>query len=479
MIRTSLIRTSLIRISLIRTSPAIRTSRTIGSMASARWVVVGAGSAGCVAAGRLSEDPDRSVVLLETGTIGVDGALPAAVAGPDFLAALAVPGVTHEGLVASRTSGGPTTPYARGRGLGGSSLVNAMVALDPDPATMPTVGDAELAAGRGAVALGMEVPADDELGPIDRCLLAAAPDAERVLLTRKDGRRHTSAEAYLRPAAGRGNLSVRVGALVDRVEFDGRRAVGVRLADGELVDADRVVLAAGAVHTPAVLLRSGVDTPGVGDGLQDHPSATFTLGLRDSGDATADGLVCGSLLRRDPIQFLPMNHVGVAGFAALLVALMRPAGRNGSVRLADDDPASQPIVDFALLEDPGDLAALVVGVREALELLRTPPFDRVVADVYLDAVGTTAAELDDESSIADWLRRSVGDYVHATGTCAIGDVVDEHGRLHGYDGVLVCDASVFPTITDVNTHLPTTVMAEVLTARWRRADGELPRTRRA
>lgn len=109
-------------------------------------------------------------------------------------------------------------------------------------------------------------------------------------------------------------------------------------------------------------------------------------------------------------------------------------------------------------------------MREALDLLRTPPFDKVIAEVHLDGlddVGTTAAALEDDASIDEWLRRSVVDYVHATGTCAMGAVVDDHGRLRGYDEVLVCDASVFPTIPDVNTHLPTTVMAEALTARWR------------
>ena len=268
----------------------------------------------------------------------------------------------------------------------------------------------------------------------------------------------------------RKNLVVRVDSPVDRVVFDGRRAIGVLLTDGEVMPADRVVLAAGAIHSPAILLRSGVDTPGVGVGLQDHASAPLTLQLLDGAVGAPGELAIGTLLRRDPWQFLPMNHLGAAapGLGLLMTALMRPRGRAGTVRLGSDDPLVDPLVDFALLDDPVDVAALVAGVRTALELLAAPSFQEIVEEVYIDAFGTTRRALRDDDSIEQWVRHAVGDYVHASSSCAMGTVVDGDGRLVGYDGVYVCDASVFPSIPDVNTHLPTTMLAERLSARWLR-----------
>ena len=253
--------------------------------------------------------------------------------------------------------------------------------------------------------------------------------------------------------------------------LDGRRAIGVRLADGDMIAADHVVLAAGAIHSPAILLRSQVDTPGVGMGLQDHPSAPLTLLLRDGAAASPGQLAIGTLLQRDPWQFLPMNHLGVAvpGLGLLMAALMRPHGRAGTVRLASDDPTVDPQVDFALLDDPRDVTSLAATVRVALDLLATAPFREIVEEVYIDALGTTSAALSDDASIERWVRGAVGDYVHASSTCAMGTVVDDDGRLVGYDGIFVCDASVFPSIPDVNTHLPTTMLAERLSARWLRS----------
>ncbi len=432
-------------------------------------VVVGAGSAGCVLARRLSDDPGRTVVLIEAGADLAPSDLDAALGGPDFLAALDVPGRTFPSLLATRATGGPPSVYRRGRGMGGSSAVNAMVALRGDAALYRSWGWHDATAAWAAVELPEEPVDPSELGAVDRALLGAAPDAEIARLTRRDGRRVTSAEQSLWPVLERENLEVRVDSPVDRVVFDGRRAVGVRLADGTVAPADRVVLAAGAIHSPAILLRSHVDTPGVGAGLQDHPSAPLTLQLIGGAVGSPGSLAIGTLLQRDPWQFLPMNHLGAAapGFGLLMAALMRPSGRAGSVRLASDDPAVDPIVDFALLDDPRDVASLIAGVRVALELLAAPSFREIVVEVYLDAFGTTSAALRDDEAIERWVRTAVGDYVHASSSCAMGTVVDDDGRLVGYDGLYVCDASVFPSIPDVNTHLPTTMLAERLSARWR------------
>jgi choline dehydrogenase-like flavoprotein len=439
-------------------------SATVGSMAS-RWVVVGAGSAGCVVAARLSEDPGREVVLVEAGPDLQRDAVPSAVAGPDFLATEALV-ERNDSIVASRVRGGVPTPYRRGRGSGGSSVVNAMVALrgDPDRYRMWGWDDVDIAWSR--VQIPVEPAAEHELGPVDRALLAADPHAVIAPLTRRGGRRVTSVEAYLWPAEGRPNLEVLTGVTVDRLALDGRRVVGVVTADGEQLEADRVVVAAGAIRSPWLLLRSGLDTPGIGDGLQDHPSAPLTLVLRPAATAEPDSLVIGAIRQRDGIQFLPMNHVGAAapGIGVLLVALMTPKSRAGTVRVGPD---GAPVVDLALLDDAADLDDLARGVEQAIDLLRSPPFTDVVEAVHVDGLGTGLDALDSHQAIRDWLPGIVGDYVHASSSCAMGTVVDADAAVVGYDGVHVCDASVFPAIPDVNTHLPTTMLAERLCARWR------------
>jgi len=430
------------------------------------WIIVGAGSAGCVLANRLSADGTRTITLLDDGPALEPGLVPAGIAGPSFFRAMAEPGRLHQDLPAIRATGMEPTLYQRGRGIGGSSAVNAMVALRGSPEIYLGWGwtDADEAFDR--MLLHTELATDDEIGAVDRAL-RSDPRCAPTLLTRRAGVRFTAAHAYLWPVVDRPNLTIRPDAAVDQILFTDRAATGVRLVDGTEITSDRVILAAGAIHSPTILLRSGVDTPGVGQGLQDHPSAVFTLALNDMAHGPGDIVPITSTLheRVDDhlLQLLPMSNLGpapeAAGLGALMVALMTPVGRAGSVTV---DSHGSPVIDFALLDDDRDLAGLTAAVRLGIDVLNSDAFTSIVQAAYIDDIGTTTDALDSTDAITRWLRSSCGDYVHATSTCAMGTVVDDVGSVHGYERLSVCDASVFPTIPDANTHLPTTMLAERL-----------------
>ena len=216
---------------------------------------------------------------------------------------------------------------------------------------------------------------------------------------------------------------------------------------------------------PAILLRSGLTDSGVGTGLCDHPAAAFTLQLRDPSGAGA--LATSGLLDLDPIQVLPVDHLGADAppeLAVLLVALMRPLGRSGGVWLASDDPTVHPHVDFDLLSDERDVEHLCDGVEAAISLLQTARFRAAVESVFIDDVGTPISALEDRTAIADWLRHRSADYVHAASSMA--DAVGPDGRVTGHEGLTVADASAFPTIPNVNTHVPTMMLAERFVQQW-------------
>jgi 5-(hydroxymethyl)furfural/furfural oxidase len=287
-------------------------------------------------------------------------------------------------------------------------------------------------------------------------------------------------DAYLEPARPRVNLEIRGDTLVDRVLFDGRRAVGLRTAAGEEIEAGEVILSAGAIHSPAILLRSGIG-PGsglaVGSNLADHAMAPIRLTLSEDGQpASTSGSVVGAMLRYtsrlagtgpNDMQLVWMSPMGsgpdAAALALLLPAVMQVFS-TGEVRLRSDDPADDPVVEFRLLSDERDRVRLCDGVRQALELVRQPAMAAIITEVRLgDAlVGHEPARAD----IDEWLANSVIDYVHAAGTCRMGRVgdpaavVDAACRVIGLEGIRVCDASVIPELPRANTHLTTVAIAE-------------------
>jgi choline dehydrogenase-like flavoprotein len=303
---------------------------------------------------------------------------------------------------------------------------------------------------RDRVLITEEQPGPSELGPIDRALLAAAGDATVARLARRSGVRINAATAYLDVASDRVNLDVVTGSLVERVILAGSRAAGVALADGTVLHADRIVCAAGAIFTPALLMRSGVEVAGLGTGLRDHVGRVIELTLRGPDESVRHDLVTAAVLRRGAVEVVAMNHLGAAspGHAALLVGLLVNQ-RRGSVRLdasRPDDPTAPPVVDFGHLGE-ADAVRLSAGVTLAEELVGTTPFTDVVNDVRV--------------------VEGFGGYAHATSTCAAGVVVDEHGAVRGYDDLFVGDASVLPALPACGTYLPVVLLAERLASSWR------------
>jgi choline dehydrogenase len=369
------------------------------------WLVVGAGAAGCVVAGGLARRAGTTVTLVEAGPLDVA----AGVRSPSFFDALAEPGWTFGG------------PFVRGRGWGGSSAVNGMVVgVDDPPAPLP-----------------VEVVADGERGPIGRALLAAAPDAVAARLARRDGVRVTAADAYL-AAIDADRLTV-VAGTVERVVTAGGRAAGAVLADGLTVEADAVVLCAGAIGTPGVLLRSGLGGPAVGTGLRNHPGVPVLLRRREPA-ADVHAPVIGAVLRRGDVQVLALDHLGPdePGWGMLLAVLMTSTSR-GAVRLGEGG-AEEPEWDL----DARDRARLAQAALVATGLAEDEAFAAVVDDVEIG---------DGPAGVFHWCS-----------TCAVGRVVDEQGAVRGVGRLYVADASAFPDLPRDHLYVPTLQQAARIAA---------------
>lgn len=452
-------------------------------------VLVGAGSAGCVMAARLSEDPARSVLLVEAGPDYRPADLPEGLRdglhGPDV--------ASHDwGLTA--TVGERRLDVPRGRVVGGCGATNAAFALRGAPADydswklpgwtfadiLPTFvamerdldfGDADYHGAAGPV------PIRRYLGAEQSAIAAAATEAliangvaaipdhnapgavgvAQLPVNAVDGARMSTALTHLEPARPRPNLTVRADAEVRRVVITSGRAVGIELVDGEIVHADEVIVSAGTYASPRLLQTSGVMLPGLGDNLIDHPSVSIDLPyygpMPDLARYQLVATVHSSLA--DPASDPPDLQIIVGGpfprepavfFVA--AALLKPRSR-GQVSTAG--------IDLNYFADGAAVTRLMEGVERV---------EAVVASAEIKALShgerltprTTGAQL------PDWIAANAWSYHHPVGTCAMGTVVDERCRVYGVDALSVVDASVMPDIPSANTNLPTIMIAEHVAA---------------
>lgn len=509
------------------------------------YIIVGAGSAGCVLANRLTANPQTRVLLLEAGQ-------------SDRSSAIHTPIAFSKLFKTEYDWAYETEPQSqlndrqlycpRGKVLGGSSSLNAMIYIrghrsDYDrwselgnsgwsfDELLPYFKKAEYQE-RGASEYhginGLLNVADlREINPLSRVFVEAAvelgfprqsdfngaePDGIGFYqVTQKNGRRHSTAAAYLQPCLGRTNLTIRTETQVTRLLWEGTQVVGLEYVGENGIERaevkQEVILSAGAINSPQLLMLSGVgaaealkslgipivvDLPGVGQNLQDHlitctmwnctqPKTLdhannlgnvlkyllFKRGALTSNVAEAGGFVKSrSDLAVPDIQF----HFVPAYFfdhgltkrkgsgLTLGATLLYPQSR-GYIGLRSADPLAAPMIQPHYLSQEADLQTLISGLKLARQIFQASAFDRFRGEeVFPDATVKTEADL------VRYIRQTTESLYHPVGTCKMGNdtmaVVDSQLRVKGTQGLRVVDASIMPTIVGGNTNAPTIAIAE-------------------